>query len=477
MQLRSWHTTEINTQSSRGERGERGRIPAVDVAKPPAPERAQGSVARRQGLTEFGPVWSRDGSPTRRPPHRHDRGVPIAQFWRCLMVCSGGLIALSHKGGRGRRSARGSPVSAAVRQAGSPTGTAVRRCAHSAQIGLPVPREFSPSRNQAEAEARRIPVQVLRPLAFAPYLKPPGSVGTSALNWSKTERLTHPVGGVAQNPVNEALGEELTGRRLGSGLPHHGGAHGRAVRYAPMESSHSGIQLRGADTVADTQLVATRTKELGMPLPLVPIAVIAALLGLGAGVVVLAKSLAGKHVAILGRQQVGKTTLLQYLRDGKVPSESKRTVDPIPGGDFDMEISGKTVHWKVKQDLPGNDSPAYKHWRDAFEKADYVWYLFRSDLIANGDPDEVQGVKDHLDMLRTWKNELGENPRRIMLIGTWADQDSMFNEKWEEFDQVVKQASPIKTGSLGLGADVVVGSLATTDGADRLAKRIGRYLN
>jgi len=216
-----------------------------------------------------------------------------------------------------------------------------------------------------------------------------------------------------------------------------------------------------------------------MPLPLVRAVavVVAVLLGLGAGVALLSKRLAGKHVAILGRQQVGKMTLLQYLRDGKVPSESKRTVDPVPGGDFDMDISGKTVHWKVRQDLPGNDSPAYKHWRDAFEKADYVWYLFRSDLIANGDPDEIQAVRDHLDMLKTWKKELGADSRRVMLIGTWADQDSIFNEKWEEFDLVVKQANPIKTGSLGLGADVVVGSLATTDGANRLAKRIGRYLN
>lgn len=215
-----------------------------------------------------------------------------------------------------------------------------------------------------------------------------------------------------------------------------------------------------------------------MPFPLVPfIAALAVLLGLGAGAALLSKKLAGKHVAILGRQQVGKTTLLQYLRDGQVPSESKRTVDPVPGGDFDMDISGKTVHWKVKKDLPGHDSPAYKHWRDAFEKSDYLWYLFRSDLIANGDPDEIQGVKEHLDMLKTWKNEIGVAPRRVLLIGTWADQDSRFNEKWEDFDQVVKEAIPIKPGSLGLGADVVVGSLATTDGANRLAKRIGRYLN
>lgn len=217
-----------------------------------------------------------------------------------------------------------------------------------------------------------------------------------------------------------------------------------------------------------------------MPFPLMPvIAVVVSILGAGAAaaaITKLAKSLSGKRVAILGRQEVGKTTLLQFLRDREAPMESKRTVDPIPGEEFDMQIDGNDVHWKVKKDLPGNDSPAYKHWKDAFDDSDFVWYLFRADLIANGDADEAQGVKEHLNMLKSWRKERESNPPKIILIGTWADKCTEFNDDWKAFNQVVKDTQPITNGSLGLEADVVVGSLATTDAANKLAERIGRYL-
>tara|TARA_R110002124_G_scaffold64556_1_gene176227 strand:- start:5130 stop:5786 length:657 start_codon:yes stop_codon:yes gene_type:complete len=218
-----------------------------------------------------------------------------------------------------------------------------------------------------------------------------------------------------------------------------------------------------------------------LPLPLIPVIVGIVLLFAGgtAAIVIpkLAKKLAGKRVAILGGQKVGKTTLLHILRDGRVPKRASHTVDPALGGRFVMEVGGKEIDFDVPNDLPGHHNFGLSHWEAAFAGADYVWYLFRSDLIAQGDPSEIRKVKDHLDLFKDWMGSGVSTLPKVILIGTWADQAPGYTEDFAKFIGDIGGNFPIKHGAIKLNnADLVVGSLVTNKDSKVLIKSLRSYL-
>src|SRR5690625_3485519 len=152
-----------------------------------------------------------------------------------------------------------------------------------------------------------------------------------------------------------------------------------------------------------------------MPLPLIPIAigVVAAVTALGVGIPLglktFRKKAKGKSIPILGRQEVGKTTLLHFLVRGKLPDKRVRTPDPLPGGTFSLDLDRKSeVEFTIPKDLPGHTEPAYKDWKDGFESSGFVWYLFRSDLLVAGDAAETALVQEHLDHFVDWYRGLRE---------------------------------------------------------------------
>jgi hypothetical protein len=221
-----------------------------------------------------------------------------------------------------------------------------------------------------------------------------------------------------------------------------------------------------------------------MPFPLIPVAIVGVSI-LVAAITVPAivrstrKALKDKSIAILGRQEVGKSTLLHFLIEGKLPERRERTPDPLPGGQFTLQLPGKgEVKFSVPQDLPGHTIPAYKDWREAFEAADFVWYLFRSDLIVSGDVSETKLVEEHLDHLGDWFEELRSRNAapKVILVGVFADRDATYSDDGD-FEDRVRKSTPIRQGSVKLGkADIVIGSQVTKDGATKLVERIARYL-
>lgn len=208
-----------------------------------------------------------------------------------------------------------------------------------------------------------------------------------------------------------------------------------------------------------------------MPLPLIVIPLALAAAALSGGVFVaakaIAKSLEGKNVAILGGQQVGKTTLLNLLRGGE--NQELQTL----GGKFTIEIKGKPVDLNVPRDLAGRDGLGFAAWKEAFSESDYLWYLFRADLIARRDAETIELVKGHLDMFKAWLGTAAGARPKVILIGTWADQHPDFARRVARFIKTVDESDVIKFGSVKLNnAGVVVGSLATEKDADKLLKGI-----
>ena len=125
----------------------------------------------------------------------------------------------------------------------------------------------------------------------------------------------------------------------------------------------------------------------------------------------------------------------------------------MPGGQFTRQLRGKgEVKFSVPQDLPGHTIPAYKDWREAFEAADFVWYLFRSDLIVSGDVSETKLVEEHLDHLGDWFEELRSRNAapKVILVGVFADRDATYSDDGD-FEDRVRNSTPIRQGSGKLG--------------------------
>lgn len=210
-----------------------------------------------------------------------------------------------------------------------------------------------------------------------------------------------------------------------------------------------------------------------MAVPVVATAVIAAVKAISTN---LPKKLHGKNVAILGAQRVGKTTLLRYLETGNLPTlPSVPTVDADLGGRFDLDIGGAAVTFDVPRDLPGNQGLGFPDWREAAEGADYVWYLFRADLVARDDVEATKLLRTHLGLLDIWLSSLTNKVPKVVLIATHVDHPPGVKE-FEEIAERVASVDVIKLATTQLKAKLVTGSLSADDYAEKLRDRLTRSL-
>lgn len=215
-----------------------------------------------------------------------------------------------------------------------------------------------------------------------------------------------------------------------------------------------------------------------MPFPILVVPIAAAAVAVSAAVFAalprIWKILDQRTVAILGAPQTGKTALIRLLRDVNAPEDGLPSAKPgADRGRFRLEIKGKAVDFAVPRDLPGSDGLSVAEWKDAFAVADHVWYLFRADLVAQGDAGTIQLVRTHLALLRKWLSAKPASAPKVLLVGTWADEHPDNARHPSRVAKQVLEADVIKIGSIRLGgAAVVVGSLSTSKDADRLLRGI-----
>lgn len=205
-----------------------------------------------------------------------------------------------------------------------------------------------------------------------------------------------------------------------------------------------------------------------MPIPLIPLAIAAVVaVATAGGVGALFARLAGQRIALLGGRRVGRSSLLRYLSTGTVSGGAGP--NPVGRGGIMVckpQIGGRRVKFAV--DTPQGSGLGLPDWRAAFMNADLVWYLFRADLIASEDPEEVDRVRKHVDLMVAWLASMKKKPK-IVLIGTRADQAAEWHGDPQGFLDAVRLAEPLKLGAVKLGnASVVVGSLASDSDAEQL---------
>lgn len=183
-----------------------------------------------------------------------------------------------------------------------------------------------------------------------------------------------------------------------------------------------------------------------------------------------------KLLTILGAPQVGKTTLFRLLSDGSVAASPEPTSGPAAGDTIRVTVGARQPKFRLLQDLPGTDGLGYPVWRKAFGSADHVWYLFRADRLASGDPVEVARVTDHLERMNNWMASKRGKPN-VLLIGTWADSAPGFREDAATFIRSIEAAPAGRVAAAKLNnAAIVVGGLNSKVNGDRLVRSIGERL-
>jgi len=219
-----------------------------------------------------------------------------------------------------------------------------------------------------------------------------------------------------------------------------------------------------------------------VPVPLVPLALAAgAALITGAAGVALRKRLGftvKSNVAILGADEVGKTTLLHFLRYGRILAEVPPTVQQSPGSTFTVAVDGEAKDFVVSHDLPGNDEPAFRSWKAAVRAADVVFYVFRADLVAQEDKQAETTVERHLELIVGWLAASKRPDRRVILIGTHIDLLPESARASRQLKAAVLRSRPIKSHMVKLDdARLVLGSLSTTEAASSLKAAIAGHLD
>lgn len=218
-----------------------------------------------------------------------------------------------------------------------------------------------------------------------------------------------------------------------------------------------------------------------MPLPLIPFAVVAGVAVFGSGAGLAIRRMVGaqthKQVAILGAESVGKSSLLHSFRDGRVPQTASATVSPTRGVKFTMDIDGSAVGFEARRDLPGSDGLGYPSWRVAIKGSDYIWYLFRADLIATGDRETLEIVERHMALLVDWLTKVKRNPPKVVLVGTYVDLLPASAQEIRSLKAAVSSSPPIKSGVVKLGnAGLALGSLSSAADASLLKTAVARQL-
>jgi hypothetical protein len=195
-----------------------------------------------------------------------------------------------------------------------------------------------------------------------------------------------------------------------------------------------------------------------VPVPLIPVIVVGVVAAASAVVsLVRPKTVAPLKIAILGRERTGKTTLLSALRHIGPPAEAGERSD----GAFDVKDGENAIQVEVLKDVDGAVRAKFTDWKSVFLRAEAVIYLFRADLIHAKDAKHIRSVKSDLDVMKDWADGMKSDAPRIILVGTWGDQDPLFGENSERFAKSVRASDPIKLGRAKYSkkAPVYVGSL------------------
>lgn len=216
-----------------------------------------------------------------------------------------------------------------------------------------------------------------------------------------------------------------------------------------------------------------------MPIPVIVaivVAVIGTLTALNWKAIVIA--LQGKHVAVLGARNVGKTHLVTFITTGSLPEEYNQTVAPKKAPARRFQLKELDIKVKESLDLSG-DKAAYAEWKKLHDRADFVFYLLRADRLFARDGCVERRVLEDLQHIGQWLEAREPRPR-FFIVGTFCDLDPEFHDLpgdkvgdyVDKFRSLPVVSELILRGGGAGQARVVLGSMKTLKDTETLVYQI-----
>lgn len=220
-----------------------------------------------------------------------------------------------------------------------------------------------------------------------------------------------------------------------------------------------------------------------MPFVIPPL-VWAALIGLGlAGGAAVAASLwpqtKGKRLLVIGNTGSGKTTLVEFLRTGTIPEETRKTANTAThevNGDVrlgDLELKVDRI-W----DTAGDEEITWHAWHDKARDADAILYLIHVAKAAF--TEHAATIRRDTQQISLWR-QAGDlkGSCHVLLVATHCDMLTGFDELDAKDENATcsdwARATPGVTAALqtlGPSTPLVAGSLMNEEAAGRLVVRL-----
>lgn len=217
-----------------------------------------------------------------------------------------------------------------------------------------------------------------------------------------------------------------------------------------------------------------------MPLPLIAVlAMIAA--GVG-GSIALATALwpnaKRKTVLLLGSNQVGKTTLAEFLAKGTIPESYVRTAGTrYHDHKGDVRIGGLSLKVERVVDVPGEEL-GIRSWHENAKQADLILYLL--DHSAAHDRAAAKRVQRDCLQLADWRKrgELRKDARMLIVV-THLDHDTRWGDGIPrgEYNQAydLAQATPAAVAArsaIGPDVQLIASTLVSEPGRHDVVFRV-----
>jgi hypothetical protein len=204
----------------------------------------------------------------------------------------------------------------------------------------------------------------------------------------------------------------------------------------------------------------------------------------------------GKRLGVLGPRAAGKTTLLQYLTSGSLPTEYRPTlgVEQVKAGRPRVsELGGSRedpgsghVSLRRGRDVPGDSGPNLEAWEEVVFESDAVLYLFNVQLMMSGDQAHATRVLADCELVGGFfrkRKEQGAKLPKAVMVGTHCDLDPDYSPPSAGTEFLLYYSNVIQNADLiaaqqaisqvhAKPVQVVIGSLKNKASASDLSYRV-----
>lgn len=181
-----------------------------------------------------------------------------------------------------------------------------------------------------------------------------------------------------------------------------------------------------------------------------------------------------KVISILGPRESGKSTLAKFLETGDVERHTQQNLTTEERSVSSIIVERGNESFR-SLDVSGSKE-AYRNWKLAYEKSDFVIYLYEADVLFSGNQRAKDRLSDDFYQISHWVNE---TPKPVVFVLNKEDKltDKVFkgSARLAKIKDAALRSEPVVQGRSAIGPSnfhMVVGSLSDKTKAQGLVASV-----